>query len=128
MKKILKYSIFIAFAIMLHSTIMGAMKASEILCISNTTTRKEVGCFISQERTANQLVRVFYAYYANLTCDTDHSGPSYTPTNKSIVLLLKYFNKHKLNIIFGNVSSHSLSYNLADPINYYIYGLRKIVV
>ena len=69
-----------------------------------------------------------YNLYTTQTCDMSHTDVAHVPTDKSMFLLIAYFCDHyKHQSPPYPVSSHSPTYYY-DPISYYIYGLRKIVI
>jgi hypothetical protein len=125
MKKFLKYSFLIAFTVMLHATMMGAMKVSEILY---TTPRNDSGCFISQKQELNLSIQEFCNYYAELACEVAHLDSSYTPTSKSYHRLIGFFRTYNaIHLASFSATFHPLSHSSMDPVSYYVFGMRKII-
>ena len=76
----------------------------------------------------NGAMERLYNLYTTQTCDMSHTDVAHVPTDKSMFLLIAYFCDHyKHQSPPYPVSSHSPTYYY-DPISYYIYGLRKIVI
>jgi len=126
MKKFLKYSVLIAFTVMLHATMMEAMKVSETLYI---TSQSDSAYFISQEQALKLSIELFYNCYAELACEVAHLDFSHILTNKSNHRLIGAFREYKpINSLFFSATFRSLSHNPMDPVTYYVFGLRKIII
>lgn len=84
--------------------------------------------YVSQDRPIQDALERLYNLYTTQTCDMSHTDVAHVPTDKSMFLLIAYFCDHyKHQSPLYPVSSHSPTYYY-DPISYYIYGLRKIVI
>lgn len=125
MKKFLKYSVFIAFTVMLHTTMMEAMKVSETLY---TTPQSDSCYFISQEQTLELPIEFFYNCYAEPACEVAHFDFSHILTNKSYHRLIRSYREYQsIDSILFSAMFRSLPYIPMDPVTHYVFGLRKII-
>ena len=125
MKQSLKFGLLLVLALLIHCITNGAME--NMREVSSPTYRQE-RCYVSQDRPLHNALERLYNFYATQSCDMSHTGVAHVPADKSMLLLITYFCEHyKLQNPPYPVSTHSLTYYY-DPISYYIYGLRKIVI
>ena len=111
MKQSLKFGLLLVLALLIHCATNGAI---EDMCKVSSPIQDAL------ER--------LYNLYTTQTCDMSHTDVAHVPTDKSMFLLIAYFCDHyKHQSPPYPVSSHSPTYYY-DPISYYIYGLRKIVI
>ena len=83
---------------------------------------------MSQDRPVHNALERLYNFYSTQSCDMSHTDVTHVPADKSMLLLIAYFCEHyKLQSPPDSASLHTPTY-YHDPISYYIYGLRKIVV
>ena len=108
MKKNLKYRLFLVSTLLLHSTINEAM---EDFCAKNTTELQQERCYVSQNHPVCNFSEELHLV---LTLST-----------KSQEINLEEHNIFP--ILLDSSPLCSPDYYL-DPIIYYIYGLRKIVI
>ena len=102
--------------------------AMEDMCKVSSPTYRQEKCYVSQDRPIQDALERLYNLYTTQTCDMSHTDVAHVPTDKSMFLLIAYFCDHyKHQSPPYPVSSHSPTYYY-DPISYYIYGLRKIVI
>lgn len=123
MKQCIKYSIIVVLAALLHNS---ATKAADLLCTPpcNRTER----CILSQATTAQQAIRNFYDLYSSTSLCIEHVDHTQVPSNKSTLL--------RMFIYMMRQQAHApecdrLPYLSPHPVpdaNYYVYGLRKIIV
>ncbi|KDS21733.1 hypothetical protein M089_0419 [Bacteroides ovatus str. 3725 D9 iii] len=100
----------------------------EDMCKVSSPTYRQEKCYVSQDRPIQDALERLYNLYTTQTCDMSHTDVAHVPTDKSMFLLIAYFCDHyKHQSPLYPVSSHSPTYYY-DPISYYIYGLRKIVI
>ena len=106
MKQSLKYYILIALAVLLHSVTMKAANTSYII-----EDPDQDECFISQAAPANRnILERFHFYCTIMPCET-------------------VFHKYRMrNNPLSDHSIYSHTYNPLDPLTYYVYGLRKIII
>ena len=98
------------------------------MCKVSSPTYRQEKCYVSQDRPIQDALERLYNLYTTQTCDMSHTDVAHVPTDKSMFLLIAYFCAHyKHQGPPYPVSSHSPTYYY-DPISYYIYGLRKIVI
>ena len=57
-----------------------------------------------------------------------HADVAHIPTDKSVQLLITYFREYKSQQNTSQTHSLHIPKYFYDPITYYIYGLRKIVI
>ena len=123
MKQSLKFGLLLVLALLIHCATNGAM---EDMCKVSSPTNRQEKCNVSQDCQIQNALERLYNRYA--TCDMSHTDVAHVPTDKSMFLLIAYFCDHyKHQSPPYPVSSHSPTYYY-DPISYYIYGLRKIVI
>lgn len=120
MKQGLKYGLLVVLALLLHSV---TMKAVEFVDVPTETVQEE--CFLSQ---AHPMSHAFI-YYSNMPCEMGHVDMSHIPTDKSFIRHFTRFREHKaMNDSFFDYLLHPLTYSSSDPVSYYVFGLRKIIV
>ena len=87
-------------------------------------------CFIGNNMdhpVHNALERLHY-FYSTQSCDMSHADVAHIPTDKSVQLLITYFREYKSQQNTSQTHSLHIPKYFYDPITYYIYGLRKIVI
>lgn len=124
MKQSLKYGLLVVLMLLLHSVTMKAVNIAEL-----PTEAVQEECFLSQARSAHHLFERFYIYYSNMPCELSHADVSHIPTDKSVVRHFARFRAYKaMNHSFTDFLLHSTIYSLSDPVSYYVFGLRKIII
>ena len=125
MKQSLKYYILIALAVLLHSVTMKAANTSYII-----EDPDQDECFISQAAPANRnILERFHFYCTIMPCEMGHADISHVPTDKSFIRPETVFHKYRMrNNPLSDHSIYSHTYNPLDPLTYYVYGLRKIII
>lgn len=124
MKQGLKYGLLIVMALLLHSVTMKAVDAAKL---STETVQQE--CFLSQADSISHAFERFYIYYSNMPCEMGHADVSHIPADKSFIIHFSRFREHKaLNDFFSDYLVHPSIYSLSDPVSYYVFGLRKIII
>ena len=129
MKQSLKYYILIALAVLLHSVTMKAANTSYII-----EDPDQDECFISQAAPANRNIlwgKVFTAIILPIFRESimGHADISHVPTDKSFIRPETVFHKYRMrNNPLSDHSIYSHTYNPSDPLTYYVYGLRKIII
>ena len=119
MKQNLKYYIIIVLAVLLHSVTMKAANTSYII---EDPDQEE--CFISQATPASRnILERFHFYCTIMPCEMGHADISHVPTDKSFIRPEMIFHKYRMRN--NPFSVHS---NQSDPLTYYVYGLRKIII
>ena len=114
MKQSLKYYILIALAVLLHSVTMKAANTSYII--------------EDPDQDRNILER-FHFYCTIMPCEMGHADISHVPTDKSFIRPETVFHKYRMrNNPLSDHSIYSHTYNPSDPLTYYVYGLRKIII
>ena len=125
MKQNLKFGLLLVLALLIHCATNGAM---EDMCKVSSPTYRQEKCYVSQDCPIQNALERLYNLYATQSCDMSHTDVTHVPTNKSVLLPVAYFCEHyKFQSPPPSSSLHSSEY-FYDPISYYIYGLRKIVV
>lgn len=65
----------------------------------------------------------------HLPCRMGHADISHVPTDKSFIRPETVFHKYRMrNNPLSDHSIYSHTYNPSDPLTYYVYGLRKIII
>ena len=112
MKQSLKYGLFLVLALLIHVVSNEAM---------------EDNCRVSPPTYRQALERLHY-FYSTQSCDMSHADVAHIPTDKSVQLLITYFREYKSQQNTSQTHSLHIPKYFYDPITYYIYGLRKIVI
>ena len=125
MKQCIKYFMIILLGVLLYD---GAAQAAGISCtlISNDSER----CFLSQAPTSHQQnIRNIYNHFSSMPLYMDNVDSTQVPGNKSVLLLLNYFRMCWLSdSSIGDSPLHTSFYPVPDPLSYYVFGLRKIII
>ena len=125
MKQSLKLGLLLVLALLIHCTTNGTI---EDICKVSPPTYRQEKCYVSQDHPVHNALERLYNFYATQSCDMSHADVAHVPADKSMLLLITYFCEHyKLQSPPRSASLHTPTY-FYDPISYYIYGLRKIVV
>ena len=125
MKQSLKFGLLLVLALLIHCATNGAV---EDMCKVSSPTYRQEKCYVSQDCPVHNALERLYHLYSTQSCDMNHTDIAHVPADKSILLLITYFCEHyKFQSPPLSSSLHSSEY-FYDPISYYIYGLRKIVV
>lgn len=126
MKQNLKYGIIVLLAILLHSL---TMKAADVVYAADASQQE---CFISQAGGGNTQIthRHFHLFGISLPCEIGHTDLSHiSTTDKSFYRTETYFRKYMLRkSLSSDVLLHINRHRLSDPLTYYVYELRKIII
>lgn len=124
MKQSFKYGLILILTFLLHSLTMEAMD-----CTYSTTTVRQDQETLSQEHPSQRAIECLYHFYSTQTCDMSHTADvSHIPTDRTFSKLIACFREHRSNKATSFTYLPHLSGHYSDPITYYIYGLRKIVI
>lgn len=125
MKQCIKYLILFLLGVLLYDT---AAQATGISCLS--TNNDTEGYFFSQAPTTQQQVtRNIYNHFSSVTLYMDDIDSMQVPSDKSMLLLLNYIRTYWLaDSPVCNSSLCIYSPPVSDPISYYVFGLRKIII
>ena len=125
MKQNLKFGLLLVLTLLIHCTTNGAI---ENICKVSSPAYRQERCYVSQDRPVHNALERLYNFYSTQSCDMSHTDVTHVPADKSMLLLIAYFCEHyKLQSPPDSASLHTPTY-YHDPISYYIYRLRKIVV
>ena len=125
MKQSLKFGLLLVLALLIHCATNGTVEG---ICKVSSPTYRQEKCCVSQDHPIHNALERLYNLYTSQSCDMSHTDVAHVPADKSILLLITYFCEHyRHQSPPYSASSHSPTYYY-DPISYYIYGLRKIVV
>ena len=125
MKQNLKIGLLLVLALLIRCATNEAM---EDACKVSSPTYRQEKCYVSQDRPIQDALERLYNLYTTQTCDMSHTDVAHVPTDKSMFFVNRLFlrplqtSKSTLPCLV-----HSPTYYY-DPISYYIYGLRKIVI
>ena len=125
MKQNLKFGLLLVLALLIHCATNGAM---EDMCKVSSPTYRQEKCYVSQDRPIQDALERLYNLYTTQTCDMSHTDVAHVPTDKSMFLLIAYSGEHHNSQRPYHSSSSHPPTCYYDPISYYIYGLRKIVI
>ena len=125
MKQSLKFGLLLLLTLLIHCATDGAM---ENICKVSLPTYRHEKCYVSQDHPVHNALERLYNFYSTQSCDMSHTEIANVPADKSMLLLIAYFCEHyRLQSPPDSASPRTPTY-FYDPISYYIYGLRKIVV
>lgn len=122
MKQCIKYSIIVILAALLHNNVIAA----DFLC--TPVSSKTENCILSQAPTSKQAVQNFYYHFCAFSLCMEHADSVQVPGNK-IVLLRTHV--YKMQQHAHSPECDRLLYLSPHPVpdaNYYIIGLRKIII
>lgn len=123
MKQYIKLSIIVIFAVLWHS---NAIKAANSLYASSDTPSE---CnILSHPPVTQQDFQNIYNYFHALFFCVEHAGDTQVPGNKNILLPISLF---KMQQQAYAPECDRLLYLSPHPVpdaNYYIFGLRKIII
>lgn len=125
MKQNFKYGIIVLLAILLHSL---SVKAADGAYTEGAIRQ---ACFISQSQTSTARIAYehFYIYCVSAPCEIGHADISHVPTAKSFFQIETRFHKYMMRKPpSSDVLLHLNKHSLSDPLTYYVYELRKIMI
>lgn len=125
MKQNLKFGLLLVLALLIHCATNGAM---EDMCKVSSPTYRQEKCYMSQDCPIQNALERLYNLYATQSCDMSHTDVTHVPTNKSVLLPVAFSGEHHNSQRPYHSSSSHPPTCYYDPISYYIYGLRKIVI
>lgn len=125
MKVFFKYSVLALLAICLNMEIAEAWD----MYMNELPTTSEQQFVAYHVQTTRQAINKFYEHCPNMPCDLVHNTSKDVPTAKYILRAANSFGKTSLeqDTFKKNRSRISILYS-SDPISYYVFGLRKIVI
>ena len=126
MRQCIKYFMIVLLGVLLYD---GAAQAAGISCtfIRNDEER----CILSQAPTAHKqdIRSILYDHFSSIPLYMDNVDSTQVPGNKSFFILLNYFRMYWLaDSPSSNPLLHSAFYPVPDPLSYYVFGLRKIII
>lgn len=128
MKHKLKYGMVLALALLLH---LITMKVADISCFPADFEAQDE-CFISQASyspSSDNPYGHFHFYCTTMPCEMGHADISHVPTDKSFLRSETCIRKYMLRkSLSSDISIHIDTHRLFDPLTYYVYGLRKIII
>lgn len=125
MKQCIKYFIILLLGVLIYD---GAAQAAGISC---TFIRNDEEPYIlSQAPTSHQQnIQNIYNHFLSTPLYMDNVDSTQVPGNKSVLLLLNYFRMHwQGDTPSCNSLLHASLYPVPDPLSYYVFGLRKIII
>ena len=126
MKQCIKYLMILLLGVLLYD---GAAQAAGISCtfIRNNDDER---CILSlAPTTQHQNIRTSYTPFLSTPLYIGNVDSTHVPGNKSALLLLNYFRMRWLAESPACDSLlHASFYPVPDPLSYYIFGLRKIII
>lgn len=125
MRQSFKYGLLVVLALLLHSM---TMKAAETLVFASADLVQEE-CLLTQAHPAPSAFQRFYIHYSDMPCEMSHADVSHIPTDKSFIRFVLYFRRLKARSDhFSDYLLHTSIQTSSDPVSYYVFGLRKIIV
>ena len=125
MKQSLKYGLFLVLALLIHVVPNETMEDN---CRVAPPTYRQEKCYVSQDHPVHNALERLYYFYSTQSCDMSHTDVTHVPTNKSVLLPVAFSGEHHNSQRPYHSSSSHPPTCYYDPISYYIYGLRKIVI
>lgn len=117
-----------ALALLLH---VITMKVAEISYLPADEAVQDE-CFISQasySSSSGNAYGHFHFYCTTMPCEMGHADISHVPTDKSFLRSETCFRKYMLRkSLSSDISTRIDRHSLFDPLTYYVYGLRKIII
>lgn len=123
MKQCIKYCLIIIFAALLHDSATGAV---DILCVP--ATRQAECCTLSQAPTTQQAVQKFYDLFSPNSLCIEHVDHTQVPTNKNVLLRMYIYKMQQHAYAPECDRLLNLSPHPVPDANYYVFGLRKIII
>ena len=104
----------------------SATGAADILCVP--ATRQAECCTLSQAPTTQQAVQKFYDLFSPNSLCIEHVDHTQVPPNKSVLLRMYIYKmqQHAYAPEFDRLLN--LSPHPVPDANYYVFGLRKIII
>ncbi len=125
MKQSLKYGLFLVLALLICVVSNEIIKEN---CKAGFTTYGQKKCYVSQNHPVRNALEHLYHFYTTQSCDLSHIDVVHVPAEKSVELLITTFYEYKDTQNPPQVSHLPLPKSYYDPVTYYIYGLRKIII
>lgn len=86
-------------------------------------------CVVSQAHSKHSVLDHFHYFASVMPGEMGNADLSHIPTDKSFLRLISRFFEHRMmNPQQTDAYLHSYIDCFSDPVQYYVYGLRKIVV
>ncbi len=123
MKQGIKYCLIIIFAVLLH---YSATRPADILCVP--TIQQVECCTLSQAPTTQQTVQKFYNLFSPNSLCIEHVDHTQVPTNKSVLLRMFIYKMQQHAYAPECDRLLNLSPHPVPDANYYVFGLRKIII
>ena len=125
MKQSIKYGLLLVLSLLIYSVVNQTMenKRKEI-----SPVYRQEKCLVSTNDPAQNALAHFLHSFFTQSCDMSHKDMVYVPADKSIPLHTNFSRQHKSFRNIPDYSSYHIPKFLSDPITYYIYGLRKIII
>ena len=129
MKQDFKHRLVVALLLLLSSVTMDAVQAIDVSAVNiHKECSSPQACFFSQAHTTPSFDR-FQIYHLNMPCEQGHSKASHIPADKCMLRLFSRFREYKtVNQFYPYDALHLSIHGLSNPVAYYVYGLRKIIV
>lgn len=127
MKTLLRYCILTLIVFCLN---LGVAEALGTYIASTTSASTAPGLqFTTQyEQTTKQAISNFYDHCPEMTCDMVSTSQD-IPVAKYIIRHAHIHSKSDVNLLTSKKSgTHLSSFYFSDPVSYYIFGLKKIVI
>ena len=127
MRQCIKYFMIVLLGVLLYDSVA---QAAGISCtfIRNDEER----CILSQAPTTahkHDIRSILYDHFSSIPLYMDNVDSTQVPGNKSVLLLLNYFRMCWLSdSSIGDSPLHTSFYPVPDPLSYYVFGLRKIII
>lgn len=126
MKQCIKYLMITLLGVLLYDSAVQAAGVPYAY-----TYPEEERCVLSQAPiTHEQDIRnILYDHFSSLPLYIDHVDSTQVPGNKSSLLLLNAFQTYRPSGSPANSSSPRIAFcPVPDPLSYYVFGLRKIII
>lgn len=125
MKQSLKYGLLLVLALLIH--VVANETIEESGKVPSPVYRQE-RCCVSQNHPIHNALERLYNFYSTQSCDMSHADIPHVPADKSILYLITYIRGYRDLLCSSHSHYPHIPKHFYEPISYYIYGLRKIVI
>jgi len=122
--KLFFYSILALVAFCIN---LGIAETLDACCSDSSATTSESQFVAQQEQTTSQAIQNLYEHFCRMSCDMVKNS-SDIPIAKYVLRQTRLYNGNPELLISHKNNAHFCLYYFSDPITYYIYGQRKIII
>lgn len=127
MKQKLKYTLLLAFTLLLHFIVTDAAEC-EHTTPSSVISQTEAQYFLSENCPVENAINRLFILYSNQSCELSYADIMHLPAAKSLQLLVVNIRTCKMFSKSQPTFSHHLLEYYSGAITHYIYRLKKIII